>query len=454
MAVGQSDIADNHLFQSGITDASQDPTFIEIEASAPVLGTNILHHIRQDMDRTSLPSWVSPAPRNWGTTERGKLSADQWRVLYTIHLPISLIALWSGGESRYVDMLHNFMHLVVAVRIAGLRVINDEYINTYETCITSYVQGLKDLYPDASIKPNHHLSLHLGDFMRRFGPVHAYRTFAFERLNYLMQQMPTNKKHGDFFRIYNVPITYPNLGELERTFLLNACRSANLRVVLHDQATLKIVDELVKTFDTVIGGDRRGSRLSDLRNPSQCLQVPGKRKFERLEEPTFSALLIRSGCHGGLPACRPPNPNTYTYNQLVIRGTQFQTEGSLPADSYIFYEHHGIQHYGQIKHIFLPPGQEDTATVLLAVQRYIALSEEDREKDPYRLWGFCGGELVYNRFHEDYLIIEPKEVIGHIATTTLGHVFGIAIECVHVLPLDQVFPTLFTVSSPAYNLTA
>jgi len=172
------------------------------------------------MHRTTLPSWVSPAPRNWGTTERGKLSADQWRALYTIHLPISLIALWSDGTPRYVDMLHNFMYLVTAVHIASSRVIDDEYINTYETCITGYLEGLKNLYPDASIKPNHHLSLHLGDFMRKFGPVHAYRTFAFERLNYLMQQMPTNKKHGDVPGIskHSLPILTPIQGNLKKHF--------------------------------------------------------------------------------------------------------------------------------------------------------------------------------------------------------------------------------------------
>lgn len=186
-------------------DESQSSDPIEVEASAPVLGKDVLDHVRQGMDQTTLPSWVSPTPRNWGTTERGKLSADQWRVLYTIHLPISLIALWSDGAPRYVDMLHNFMHLVTAVRVASSRVINEEYIKMYEICITAYLEGLKSLYLDASIKPNHHLSLHLGDLMRRFGPVHAYRTFAFERLNYLMQQMPTNKKHGDVSSIFLPP---------------------------------------------------------------------------------------------------------------------------------------------------------------------------------------------------------------------------------------------------------
>jgi len=235
---------------------------------------------------------------------------------------------------------------------------------------------------------------------------------------------------------------------------MNACRGANLRAILHDQVTLKVVDELVKKFDTFIGGDRRGSRLSDLRNPSQCLQVLGKRKLKELETLISLAFLAQTVAPGGLIPQHPPNQIAYTYEKLVISGTQFQTEDSSPANSYIICEHQGTQHCGRIKSIFLPPGQEDTAAVLLAVQRYMPLSEEDKTKDPYRLWGFSGGELFYNRFLEDYLIIKPEEVIGHIAKTALGHVFGITVECVHVLPLDQVSLVLFTTSLPTYNSTA
>lgn len=195
--------------------------------------------------------------------------------------------------------------------------------------------------------------------------------------------------------------------------------------------------ELVKAFDTVIGGDRRGSRLSDLRNPSQHLQVLGSRKLKELEAPVFSALLAQS-TNPDSHFNHPPDQNAYTYNKLVISGTQFQTGDSLPADSYIACEHQGDQYCGRIKRIFLPPGEEDTATVLLAVQCYAPLSEEDKLKDPYRLWGFSGGELFYHRFLKDYLIIKPEEVVGHIAKTALGYVFGINAECVHVLPLDQV----------------
>lgn len=224
---------------------------------------------------------------------------------------------------------------------------------------------------------------------------------------------------------------------------MNACRSANLRSILHDKVTLETVAELVKTFDMVIGGDRRGSRLSDLRNPSQHLQVLGKRRFKSLETLVSSALRAQSVPLRGFDLPDTSNCNAFTYDKLVISGTQFQTGDSLPADSYIIFEYEEVQHCGQIKSIFLPPGEEDQATVLLAVQRYMPLSEEDKEKDPYRLWGFAGGELFYNKFVQDYLIIKPEEVVGHIARTVLDSVFGITAGCVHVLPLDQVPLVLF-----------
>lgn len=210
----------------------------------------------------------------------------------------------------------------------------------------------------------------------------------------------------------------------------------------------------MKAFDTVIGGDRRGSRLSDLRNPSQRLQVLGRRTLKELEAPVFSALLAQSTDPNGLVSHHPSNQNAYTYNKVVISGTQFQTRNSLPADSYIICEHQGVQHCGRIESIFLPPGQEDTTNVLLAIRIYTPLSEEDKTKDPYRLWGFSGGELFYDQFLEDYLIITPEEVIGHIAKTALGSVFGIDNECVHILPLDQVALALFVVLLHAYNSTA
>ena len=143
---------------------------------------------------------MQPAPKDIGNISHGKLSADEWRMTATVHLVITLIRLWGHHDVgvRKRQMLDNYMQLVQAVNIAGSLRISEEDIKEYESSLLSYLRGLKDMYKEATIKPNHHIAYHLSEFLRRFGPVHAWRSFAFERFNYLLQNTSTNKKTGKF----------------------------------------------------------------------------------------------------------------------------------------------------------------------------------------------------------------------------------------------------------------
>lgn len=161
-----------------------------------VLGLSVMQAVREDMKQTVIPSWVSPAPMNWGTTERGKLSADQWKTVCTVHLVITLVRLWGGEDGRKYEILSNFMDLITAVVLLNMRFTSESLVVEYEEAILRYLQGLKALYKDAKFKPIHHASLHLGEFLRFFGPVHAYRSFPFERFNYMLQKQNTNAKFG------------------------------------------------------------------------------------------------------------------------------------------------------------------------------------------------------------------------------------------------------------------
>ena len=126
---------------------------------------------------TELAYWVSRAPKDAGSRHRGKLSADQWRTLCTIHLPITLVKEWATAtnaptvaalpsQDRQMQMLTNFMDLVTAVNIAGSLVTSEANIRQYEESILRYLRNLKHLYPEASIKPNHHIAIHLVAFLR------------------------------------------------------------------------------------------------------------------------------------------------------------------------------------------------------------------------------------------------------------------------------------------------
>jgi hypothetical protein len=67
--------------------------------TSAILGKDVMTAVWEDMARTQLPSWVTDVPHNWGTATRGKLSANNWRVICTMHLPITLIRLWGSNDA-------------------------------------------------------------------------------------------------------------------------------------------------------------------------------------------------------------------------------------------------------------------------------------------------------------------------------------------------------------------
>ena len=151
-----------------------------------------------DMALTILPSWVMDVPRNWGTTMWGKPSANNWRVIYTVHLPITLIRLW-GGSDTLADRkskLENFMDLACTVQIANLRSISNKEIELYKHYIFHYVTTFKLLYKLAKVKPIHHAALHYGDVLQGFGPAHTHGAAFYEQYIHSMQSKNHNMKLG------------------------------------------------------------------------------------------------------------------------------------------------------------------------------------------------------------------------------------------------------------------
>ena len=162
------------------------------------LGATLISRIWEDNDRMSLPSWIGRLPPRIGSSQHGKLSADQFRVACTINLVTSLIPIWGIAPegSKWKMVLDNFMDLVAAVKIAHLRTLTFKQIDKYHILMHRYLRTLQQLYPHAPITPLQHMSLHLPRLMKEFGPVHAWRCFAFERYNGVLQNIPTNYKFG------------------------------------------------------------------------------------------------------------------------------------------------------------------------------------------------------------------------------------------------------------------
>lgn len=164
--------------------------------SRGVLGKDILQAVWGDMKRTELPSWISPAPPNWGTAARGKLTADQWMVVCTVHLPITLIRIWGNLYDRRFSLLCNFMDLTSAVQLADQRAITNQMITDSEMLMARYLDTMQKLFKDAPMQPIHHVALHAGEFLRLYGPNHSVRAFGGERYLEVLGLQNVNNKSG------------------------------------------------------------------------------------------------------------------------------------------------------------------------------------------------------------------------------------------------------------------
>ena len=162
-----------------------------------VLGKAVLEEIWKDQERLTLPSFVSPAPARFGSEQR-KLTADQWRSVGMIHLVVSLVRLWGNEEGRKRLMLNNYMHLITAVHIASLRSTSRPLAELFTRHYKLYLEGMVELYKEGKVQSVHHACLHFEGMLQGFGPVHAWRAWAFERYNYLLQQTKTNMRFGGF----------------------------------------------------------------------------------------------------------------------------------------------------------------------------------------------------------------------------------------------------------------
>ncbi|KIP01574.1 hypothetical protein PHLGIDRAFT_42332, partial [Phlebiopsis gigantea 11061_1 CR5-6] len=163
-----------------------------------VLGKETLHEVWSDMQKTVLPSWIAPAPRNVGDGRHGKLTADQWRTLCTVHLVITLVRMWgpTAPAERSHKILDNYMHMVAGVKLATMRSTSPQKASQFVQHWLQYLHGVLDLYPGSNLSPNQHLAAHLGPQMVWAGPSHSLWTFIFERLNKLLRDIPTNNRIG------------------------------------------------------------------------------------------------------------------------------------------------------------------------------------------------------------------------------------------------------------------
>ncbi|KAI0715176.1 hypothetical protein C8Q76DRAFT_618720 [Earliella scabrosa] len=427
------------------------------------LGQQTMKEYVRDRSHLQLPNWVNPAPLAFGTSEHGKLSADQWRTVALISLPITLIRTWGLESGRRCEMLVNFLHLVEAVATLGYLEVDKYNLALADKLLKKYLEGVKELYKGAKIEPNHHAALHLTMFIALFGPVHAWRAFAFERLNFMMQSLNINN----------------NFGDLEMTFMMQLSRMANLRPVLRTEPVRRAMPNFTAAYDKVSGEDRRGMRFDALmRSPStlavQIMDPAKSFSTVALDDEVYRALRARLQLEGipykgDGPGRQDSGNNPRILSRRVIpcktlsiRGVLYKCQRKAQGDSNIVFRHPKLSNEepGRIEQMFTHGTMDPRATsgsaerLFLVVRPLKPLSPADQTLDPYRQYT-VGGTLYYDQYEPGLFVIRPEEVICHFAKTSMKgarftkrargsdgslveHPIQFAQPCVHVLRLDKV----------------
>jgi hypothetical protein len=127
----------------------------------------------------------------------GKLKAEQWRSAIKFDLPVTLIKLWGAGyagKERRQKLAHSTMLLAMAIRWGTSHVTSLHHAQQY---MKTYLECIRDVFPSYPFRPNHHACLHLHEFLLRYGPMHGWWMFPFERIIGSLQKTNTNHKIGE-----------------------------------------------------------------------------------------------------------------------------------------------------------------------------------------------------------------------------------------------------------------
>lgn len=164
-----------------------------------------INEIQAHLRAIKRPTWNRGPPTNLGEAEHGKLKAEQWRSAIEFDLPVILHKMWGPRNSpaevsetslRREKLAHSTMLLAIAIRWGTSYVTSEYHARQYKEYMRAYQTCLKTIFPEMEWRPNHHASLHLDDFIRRYGPMHGWWMFPFERVIGCLQKTNTNHKIG------------------------------------------------------------------------------------------------------------------------------------------------------------------------------------------------------------------------------------------------------------------
>ena len=278
-------------------------------------------------------------------------------------------------------------------------------------------------------------SLHTDGFLCLFGPsaTHSARTPEFKRFNEILGLQNINMKSGaSSVHSYRRKALIPVLGEIELTFMMTACRVANIEALMDSESVPAAAQELVDAFTAVSDEDHRGTRLAD-----EIHFPPTKPPTDiRLDDKIFRLLtqLVESTRDETSP-WNLVTPQVLELEKITISGVIYSKHGSLPRDSNIMFRRPGRTSHcvGRVDIIFQPRGWAASDTTFLAVSQFSLVTGHPMQ-NVYGRFGFTG-RYLYTEGRVTPRVIRTSDVICHFARTPVE---SEGQGLVHALPLNSV----------------
>ncbi|KIK29010.1 hypothetical protein PISMIDRAFT_89436 [Pisolithus microcarpus 441] len=359
------------------------------------------------MEKTTLPSCVTRAPRNLGSRSHGKLKADQWRTACLVNLVITLCRLWGGinASQKNQSLLRNYLSLVIAVRWATTRTTSNYHTDVVEQFLVYYIHSTLEIFGARALVYNNHASLHVPECLGAYGPAHGWWAFPFERYNGVLQRFSTNSK----------------IGQMEHTMLKAFCRGSNLRAMFSKENSLASLQVLRTAFKQFFP-----STSSILQTDLNHLDLNGTNTT------TYDGLLdcLNEGIlpHVYLSYQDKLRPHTWAIQphaqekcSVKYRGVTYSCSSKHLGNSRILFRlpNETLQRAGEIQRIFVHqrhgPSNALVTEFFYVVRQYRELSDTQAAYDPYRKFPLLFVRLCHDELTAEEQVIRNQNVISHFA---------------------------------------
>ena len=183
--------------------------------------------------------------------------------------------------------------------------------------------------------------------------------------------------------------SHVQVGDLEATFTMTACRTANLEWMVQSRDIPDSAKPLVDSFMKVSTEDHRGTRLADEMHIPP-VQTPRGTKLDSKVHALLLQLVQDMRISHGLHQI---SPDVLELDKISISGVIYASDKSLPRDSNIIFRRPGgfSERVGRIKLIFQSENSALFGMTFLVASQHKLIA--DPAQNIYRRFGFAGGFL-------------------------------------------------------------